>query len=187
MFIKRSDISFRLAEKADVEEIVVLINKVYAEKDKSVGPNISYRKEGEIGNRTDAKDILNKITSPSFHFYIAIDNNRKEKDQIVATQCIEFKKSSKKECRGELTLFAVHQEYRGKNLGCVFSKYIETELKSRVAEILSEVVAEQGSLIEYYKEQGFFLTGTLDYLKSEKFKRGEITLIQMIKPLKGIL
>lgn len=196
MFSQRNTIIFCLAAKADTKEIVKFINEVFSEKDKSIDPKISYRKEGEAGNRTNEAEISEKISSPSCYLYVAVDTSRPADNRIVGTRCMNLKRPSllgedksspfhEELCRGELTLFAIHRDYRSKNLGKLFTNHIETKAKELgVTELFLEVVGQQGSLIEHNKKAGFFLTGTLDTLVSERFKNDEITLIQMIKKVK---
>ncbi len=189
MFTSRSNqITVRLAKTQDIEEVVELINTVYAECDEKAGSTISYRKKGEAGNRTNYSAILEKITSPSEGLYVAVDSQGK----IIGTQCISLQyaeeKSTNEEINpkgSELTLFAIHRDYRGKGtkFGAMFSDCVEADLKKIAApSIDAEVVLEQNALINYYKSHGFFTTGKQSPLKDDRFIR-EIVLVQMRKYL----
>ena len=190
MSTSRPNITIRLAKEKDIAAIVKFINEVYAEVDKNAGPSISYRKEGETGARTTYSEILEKVASPSYGLFIAIDDPKN--NQIIGTQCIKFLTPDEDQSDpSELTLFAIHRNYRGKGLGDLLSTHVEAKIAKmnkktefyNVTKIHAEVVSEQKALIQHYKTRGFLPTGKRTPFNSPKFSR-EVTLVEISKTLR---
>jgi N-acetylglutamate synthase-like GNAT family acetyltransferase len=90
--------------------------------------------------------------------------------------------------QGELCQFALHQDHRGgkmsSGLGLDLRNYAESEArKLGLTRIFLETLAQQSGLMNAYQQNGFFLTGKLRILHSNKFENGKTSLVTSAKPL----
>lgn len=171
---------------ADVESIVTLVNDAYSEKDHGY-----YRLNGGKGEgrRTTSQDVAKKIEKPhKYTLFVCVNKSKDSPDRVVGTIYLKHHRKTPTDT-GNVCMFAVQPEFRSKyQIGSKLMQQIETEAHNNQLSTLELDVVDaigehnQQHLIDYYKKNGYRLTGEKVSLMYHTFNQ-VTTLLMMEKKL----
>jgi N-acetylglutamate synthase-like GNAT family acetyltransferase len=129
--------------------------------------NAAYKKARFLRDdveRVSPEELRSIISTPhkKLYLYISVDHT------ICGTALLDFCDKDK----AEISLFAIHPDYQGKNIGPPFLNDVEKEAFKKVSEIILKVIPlYQEQLIKFYERLGYTMTSlTIEFPEEEKLR-----------------
>ncbi len=151
------------ARKADLEQIVNLINQAYWDQQQPY-----FDDNPESRKRIGLSDLFKLMSNPDQKIFVLINITNHD---IAGVITIEF---PKEEQVAKFGLFAMAKKYSGKRLGNVLVEYIENYAVSQAKKLMKiEVFSFAKNLISHYERLGYSLTGKTNTFFHECFVRAD--------------
>ena len=172
-----TQLSFRLAEFADVPNIVLLVNSAYRGESSRAG----WTNEAALldGVRTHDEEILRLIGAPHSLVLLGLVDN-----EIIASMHFQLVSDA-----AFLGMFAVKPTGQAAGVGKAMMAEAETVVQRewQVKKMLMDVISVRQELIAFYERRGYIRTGKLNDFPVNKDlwtpKAEDLVLVRMQKTL----
>ena len=177
-------LNFRLAEQADITDIVALVESAYRGDQSKKG----WTTEADFidGQRTDQEEVRDLMTKPD-SFFLLCESQILDQDQNKLLASVQLNKSADKAYLG---MFAVDPLKQGEGIGLALLKqaehFVQNQWHSKALQMT--VISIRQELINWYLRHDYIRTGQLKSFPYEeprfgKPKRDDLVLEVLEKKL----